>query len=168
MQLQHQDRRGLTLRKWAVRATALLAIPAAMAAFDSGRVEASPAIKWQPSMSAALKEAKRTGKPIFADFYATWCKPCHYLDKAYVSPAIVKESQKWVMVKIDVDKSKSDAVKYRAESLPTMLFLDRNGKEKGRKVGFAVSNDVKTEAQLIKVIAKDVEKSMVWTRKNKI
>ena len=41
----------------------------------------SAKVHWQPSYYAAMKAAKRSGKPMFIDFYTDWCGPCKYLDK---------------------------------------------------------------------------------------
>lgn len=126
---------------------ALLAVP-----FLASSVDARPAKKrvakkrvvktkvfWRASFASALTEAKRTGKPIFVDFYATWCGPCKYLDAVtYQDRRFVAESKKWVMVKVDAEKNAANvqlATKYKIEGFPSMLFLRPNGKESGRAVG---------------------------------
>jgi thiol:disulfide interchange protein len=177
MQIQNKVRQGNSLRKTAVQAVALLAIPTLIVTAVIKDTQVSQAqskaagtkspIKWQPSLNAALKEAKRTGKPIFIDFYADWCGPCKMLDKAYFKPALKQESSRWIMVKIDADKDKAAVNKYDVSGLPTMLFLDSNGKIKARKTGFKVEGQVTSEEQLINFIARDVTKSMQWSRTRK-
>jgi thioredoxin len=124
-------------------------------------------VKWQPSVAAAIKEAKRSGKPVFIDFYATWCGPCKLLDQAYDKPALKAEASRYVMVKVDVDKSQAEAQKYGIQAMPTMVFLNRNGKVVARKEGFAVPQSARTEAAIVNHVAKDVAGSMAWIRKNK-
>ena len=86
-------------------------------------------IRWLTSLEAAKKESKRTGKPIFADFYATWCPPCKMLEtQTYPDPNVIAESQKWVMLKIDTDKQTDLAVQYGISSLPTLAVLRADGK----------------------------------------
>ncbi len=96
-------------------------------------------VRWQPSYAAALAQAKKTGKPIFVDFYTTWCGPCKYLDDVtYKDPKFVAESRNWVMVKVNAEKNNASvqlAEKFRVEGFPTMVFLRSNGKEAGRTVG---------------------------------
>ncbi len=87
------------------------------------------AIRWHTSLASALKESKRTGKPVFADFYATWCPPCKMLEaQTYPDPKVIAESQKWVMLKIDTDKQTDLAVRYGISSLPTLAVLQSDGK----------------------------------------
>lgn len=100
---------------------------------------AAATVKWQSSYAAALAEAKKTGKPVFIDFYTTWCGPCKYLDDVtYKDAKFVAESRKWVMLKIDAEKNASQvklAEKFRVTGYPTMVFLKSNGQEAGRTVG---------------------------------
>ncbi len=85
-------------------------------------------IRWLASMEAAQKESKKSGKPIFADFYATWCPPCKMLEaQTYPDPAVVAESQGFVMLKIDTDKQTDLAMKYGISSLPTLAALRASG-----------------------------------------
>lgn len=99
----------------------------------------SAKVNWRPSFPAALAEAKRTGKPIFVDFYTTWCGPCKYLDAVtYKHPRFVAESKKWVMVKVDAEKNAANtqlARKYKVDGFPSMIFLQSSGKEADRAVG---------------------------------
>jgi len=117
-------------------------------------------IQWRPSLEAAFAEAKKTGKPIMADFYADWCEPCQILDKAYEQPAMVAESRKWIPVKIDIDQNHFAMQTYNAGSLPTIVFFAPNGEEVGRKVGFAVPKGTKTMDALVKYLTQDVMKTM--------
>ncbi|PQV63233.1 Thioredoxin-like [Abditibacterium utsteinense] len=96
-------------------------------------------VNWRASFPAALAEAKRTGRPIFVDFFTTWCGPCKYLDAVtYKDPRFVAESKNWIMVKVDAEKNKANvqlAQKYKVEGYPSMVFLKPGGKESSRVVG---------------------------------
>lgn len=122
--------------------SALLALPlltATAQAKPARKKVAASQVVWRASFPAALAEAKRTGKPIFIDFYTTWCGPCKYLDAVtYKDARFVAESKKWVMVKVDAEKNAANvklAKKYKINGYPSMLFLKPSGKEADRAVG---------------------------------
>ena len=71
------------------------------------------------------------------DFFATWCPPCKMLDKeTYTDPAVIEETKKWIMVRIDVDRNRSLAQQYRISSIPTLVVVEPDGKESSRTTGF--------------------------------
>ena len=93
-------------------------------------------ITWTESLSSAMSMAKKSGKPIFVDFSATWCGPCKEMKKTTFKDAkVVAESKKWIMVHIDGDKQEKVAAKYKIEAYPTMVILSPKGKEVSRIVG---------------------------------
>ncbi len=71
------------------------------------------------------QEVINSDKPVFVDFWATWCGPCQM-----VSPIIeelAKEYEDEVnFVKVDVDQNKELASKYNILSIPTLAIF-RNG-----------------------------------------
>jgi thiol:disulfide interchange protein len=94
------------------------------------------AIAWESTFETALQTARLTQKPIMADFFATWCGPCHFLaERVYVADPVIKESANFVSVQVDVDKRQDLAQKYQVESLPTIVFFDPMGKEISRESG---------------------------------
>jgi len=85
-------------------------------------------------------ETEVTGSdvPVLADFWATWCMPCHA-----VAP-IVEElagdyAGKIKVGKLNVDENPMSAAKYGIRSIPTVLLL-KNGEVLGKVVG-AVGKD---------------------------
>lgn len=104
------------------------------------RVEAKPAkIAWQNSLPAALKMAKRTGKPVMIDFYATWCGPCKLLDKeVYTNAGVIKEAKNWISVKIDADKNAALVEKYKVTGFPTLTFIKPDGTVMKSQAGLSV------------------------------
>lgn len=94
-------------------------------------------LNWVTDYDKALAEAKASGKPVMIDFFATWCGPCKMLDKhTYTDAKVVEQSRSLVAVRIDVDQNQKLAQKYRVESIPTIVFLNSQGKEVRREVGF--------------------------------
>ncbi len=120
--------------------------PVAVAASKtSPNTVAAKSIKWQPSWNAALKEAKRTGKPNFVDFYATWCGPCKMLDEhVYTNRKVIDASRKWVMLKVDAERNTRLAQANKITAFPTLIFYSPKGKAVVRKMGFEVTASTET------------------------
>ena len=71
--------------------------------------------------------------PVFVDFYAIWCGPCHAF-----APSVEKLASelagKLKVGKVDIDKSPSLADKYGVKSIPTFIVF-KGGAEAGRDTG---------------------------------
>lgn len=101
---------------------------------------AGPRVNWHTRFAPALAQARKTRKPIFVDFYATWCGPCKMLDEyTYTDKAFIQESRKWVMVKLDAEANKENArlaEKYQVSGYPTLTYLKPDGKAVASSVGY--------------------------------
>jgi thioredoxin 1 len=74
--------------------------------------------------------------PQLLDFYAVWCPPCQ--DQKPIVAALEKEYEGKVAIQtIDVDKAQELAGQYEVKAIPTLVFLDGNGKEVDRLVGLS-------------------------------
>lgn len=71
--------------------------------------------------STAQKEIYKSDKPVFIEFYATWCGPCKILNPRVEKVANTLDS-KVKFVKIDVEKAPNLVEKYKIESIPLMYF----------------------------------------------
>ncbi len=71
-------------------------------------------------------------KPVVVDFWATWCKPCHQLDR--ILEEISEEYENIDFYKVDVNESSRISSRYSVRSIPTLLFFNR-GKLVDQAVG---------------------------------
>ena len=93
---------------------------------------------WQTDWEKAARQAKTNDKPIFILFSAPWCGPCRAMvQRVFPEDAVRREMQHWIPVYIDVDakENKAIAAKYRVRQLPTMVYLEPDGKEIARTIG---------------------------------
>lgn len=91
------------------------------------------------SFSQALALSKQTGKPIFIDFYATWCGPCKQLKKSFRDAEVGNYYNKnFVALSINGEKGEGPALmrRYGVNSYPTLLIIDGNGKPLARGSGY--------------------------------
>ena len=86
--------------------------------------------------STAIETAEVAANlPTVLDFSATWCPPCQQF-KPIFEEAKEKYNGRVEMKTIDVDQNRELAQKYNISSIPAIIFLDAEGKEVNRKVGF--------------------------------
>jgi len=78
-------------------------------------------------------EVEKAGGAVLVDFSAVWCAPCKKLEPVVHEIADEYEGRLKV-VKVDVDKARSAAAKYKVMSVPT-LILFRDGEVKEQVVG---------------------------------
>jgi len=96
-------------------------------------VVAQEKIDWVMSEEEGLKQARADGKVAMIDFWALWCAACMEFEKlTYTDPEIIKESKKFVNIKIDSSKTDDPKVKqlwdkYGVVGLPTLIFVDKDG-----------------------------------------
>lgn len=76
-------------------------------------------------------------KPIIMDFYADWCQPCVAMEEGtYPDPRVISEMADFVAIKVDTQKRIDIESKYGIAYYPTIVFLDSQGKEVGRHIGY--------------------------------
>lgn len=115
---------------------------AILAALSVTAVSMAGGLKWHTKWDDAVKESKKTGKPIMADFTGSdWCGWCIRLHKeVFDKPEFANWAAKHVvLLELDYPQTKPQpgaikkqnaglAQKYKIQGYPTILFLDAAGK----------------------------------------
>lgn len=67
----------------------------------------------------------KSGKPFVLDFYADWCGPCQTL-----LPTVEKLADEFkgkvAVVKVNIDKQRALADKFKVRSIPSIFFMENN------------------------------------------
>jgi len=112
-------------------------------------------MNWISSLEVAKSKAADENKKIMIDTYADWCVACKELDKYTFSAPEVQEILKdYILVKLDFTQN-NQANKFLKKSLkiigmPTIVFLDSQGKELKRFSGFKKKQEFIKFVQSIK------------------
>jgi thiol:disulfide interchange protein len=88
----------------------------------------------------ALADSKKENKPIYVEFYTTWCGYCKVFKKKTLSNEEVKQylSDNFIAVLMDAEKGQGIAAakKYGVNGYPTHAVIDVDGKLKGNTYGY--------------------------------
>ena len=79
------------------------------------------------------------GKPVFVDFNAEWCGPCRMIDPI-IEELANEYGDQIEFLKVNVDENPISAASYGVRSIPTLLFITVDGKEKRRQTGALPKN----------------------------
>ncbi|MDN5396022.1 MAG: thioredoxin family protein [Chryseobacterium sp.] len=111
-----------------------------------GALALAQGIKFEDSNFATiLAKAKKENKLIFVDAYASWCGPCKLMVKNIFPLQTVGDfyNSHFVNAKIDMEKGEGVglAKKYNVKAFPTYLFINGDGEEVHRTLGYVEEKD---------------------------
>lgn len=97
------------------------------------------------SFKSLLAKAKKENKLIFVDAYAVWCGPCKLMVKNIFPLKDVGDhyNAHFINAKIDMEKGEGIdlAKKYNVKAFPTYLFINGDGEEVHRTLGYVEEKD---------------------------
>jgi protein disulfide-isomerase len=121
--------------------------------------------EWLTDLAKAQEKAKAEKKMVLIDFTGSdWCPPCKNLHKTVLTSeefaAFAKENL--VLVEIDFPRSKPQSEelkaankelgkKFEVKGYPTVIVLDKDGKEVFKKVGYGGTSAKDYVAELAKL-----------------
>ena len=111
-----------------------------MLALDPGRSLGGPdhqGERWRDSESVAFADARASGRHVLVVFGADWCLPCRKIEQIMNDDSVFSLlSEMFVPLHFDITElSEHDGAlraKYRALTLPAVIFVDAAGQELGR------------------------------------
>jgi thiol:disulfide interchange protein DsbD len=97
-------------------------------------------LPWEKNQAEAFAKAKKEKKGVMMDFYAKWCAPCKELELTFAAQGVYETIvDNYVPLKLDVtDATDADGelrARFKADTLPTIIFMDADGNELGRLRG---------------------------------
>jgi len=89
-----------------------------------------PALPWTPDLAQGLSEGLATGKPVFIDFWASWCKSCHAMEATTFRDPKVRAAlrDRFVLVKYQAEQPSREPARsvihhFDVQGLPTYTVL---------------------------------------------
>ncbi len=98
-------------------------------------------LNWEKdSWQDILTKAQTNDQVIFLDFYTTWCRPCIKMDKDIFPDSTVSTyyNNTFLSVKVNAEdnaQGTSIAKQYGVTSYPTLIYVDKYGKEISKFIG---------------------------------
>lgn len=143
----------------------IIVLALAIAPFPVQRGDASNSIGWL-SYDAAKKKNESDAQKYFIFFSSQNCGYCRLLEtKTFSNPDVSAYiNENYIPVRVDVDKQRELAVRYRIQGVPDLRFLSKDGAVIGRWIGFTEPDHL---LKLLKYIGTDSYLTMSFNDFNK-
>ncbi len=82
-----------------------------------------------------LNNAKKEGRVVMLELGSVGCGPCEQM-KAVMAKLRANYGEKLDVIFVDVRKDSDTGARFRVFVIPTQVFLDRNGREFHRHIGY--------------------------------
>ena len=92
-------------------------------------------------VDAVLSKAKKEGKIVMLELGSVGCVPCEQM-KAVMEKLKTNYKGKLEVFFVDVQKDRDTGRKFGVFAIPTQVFLDKNGKEFHRHMGFYAYEEI--------------------------
>ncbi len=92
-------------------------------------------------VSTVLNNAKKEGKAVMLELGSVGCIPCEQM-KPVMERLRTSYKGKLEVIFVDVRKDRDTAQKFKVFVIPTQVFLDKNGKEIHRHVGYYAYEEI--------------------------
>lgn len=92
-------------------------------------------------VDTVLKNAKKDGKTVMLELGSVGCLPCEQM-KPVMEKLRTNYKGKLEVFFVDVRKDKETSRRFGAHAIPTQVFLDKNGKEFHRHIGFYAYEEI--------------------------
>jgi thioredoxin-like negative regulator of GroEL len=104
----------------------------------------------------AAERSMKEGKPIFAVFSATWCRPCQQFKRGALSDPRVEKTVKegFIPAYVDIDEQRSAAKKFKVSGVPAMAVIKGGERIRGA-IGML---DAEVVLKFLEEAGKDAEK----------
>ncbi|UCE49240.1 MAG: thioredoxin family protein [Phycisphaerales bacterium] len=94
-------------------------------------------LRWFDSYQAGMNAAQARKRPALVKFEAEWCGWCKKLDsEVFAQPQIIKALERYVCIRVDVDRQRNVALAYKIRSLPRIVIVNVHNEIVGDWLGF--------------------------------